>query len=313
MNGIYILGNDRVYDFATTCIKSIRRWNSEMPIALIPFDERIDRLSSILGKCGGEVLEDALMEKMDSCGHELWGEEKVSHRMFRKFCAFWGPFDQFLYLDADIAMLSDPQALFEIFGGQSLDFMSFDSDFNRVYHVGAFREQMIANGSKGFNAGHFMGRRGVIAPADVERLVQAAKNVRHEFQDKIDQSFLNFAVDELGLKHRRLVEIDHTYADKQWGDLKRFREVSGQYVLSNRMHQDNGKKMPFIHWSGHQARSNFANKSIFYKYRLDGETLAYKLRFVIIDMIWWRTGLIRKPWGFFAHKFKRLRQRLGLS
>jgi hypothetical protein len=48
--GIYIVANDRVYDNAIALLNSIRSYDPEVPVFLIPFNEEYQKVADTLNK-----------------------------------------------------------------------------------------------------------------------------------------------------------------------------------------------------------------------------------------------------------------------
>lgn len=309
--GVYVLANDRVGEFLHCSLQSIRHYNREIPIWIIPFDDRLERTQQLASRFGAKIVQDPSLPKLEKLGDALWDNTAYANRMFRKFVAFWGPLETFLYFDVDIAALSDLASLFDVFDRAECDFLSFDNDMNRVYNPGAFREKMVREfGSPGFNAGHFMSRRGLFTFEQIAEFAATGKAVRDGFEDRIDQSFWNYVIDVSRVKQKRLPDVDSAYADKQWGDQDPIAEFDGAFRLGVRGHRDFGKLMPFIHWSGHQQYDRFPNRELFYRFRLmnAGGTESFKYRFS--DQWRWRTAPIRRCFGWCVQKTKRGVQRL---
>jgi hypothetical protein len=311
--GVFILANDVVLEYAIALFRSLRNFSPDIPARLIPYDDRLSQLTPWMERYGIELHEDADYGFYDRLGDTLWDCSRSGHRMFRKFAAFSGQFDDFLYLDVDIAVLAPVEALFDEFTRSGCDFFTFDNDMERVYFPGKFRDDLVASGrTKGFNAGAFMSRKGAFVNSELPGLVDQAKIHRTEFQDVLDQTFFNFAVDIKGLHQVRLPEVNTSYADKQWGDLVPYREVDGVWRLMTPGHADCGKRQPFIHWSGHNDDDPFPNREVFYHFRLLGEPQARRWRYRLRDLWrWWGVRQWKKVVDPINEAKARARIRLG--
>jgi hypothetical protein len=310
--GIYVLANDKVAEFLHSSLQSIRHYNAAIPIWIIPFDERLDRTRELATRFSAQIVEHPSLPHLDQLGNQFWDNSAYANHMFRKFVAFWGPLETFLYFDVDIAALSDLASMFQVFDRANCDFLSFDNDMNRVYNPGAFREKMIKEyNSEGFNAGHFMARRGLFDFDQIRQMAVAGKPERDGFEDKIDQSFWNYIIDVSRVSHRRLPKVDPAYADKQWGDQTPILEMDGAYRLGVPGHGDYGKLVPFIHWSGHQQYDPFPNRNIFYRFRLSDLSKAQAAKYIFSDHYRWKTAPLRHAWNWTNQKLKRVTQRLS--
>ena len=308
--GVYILANDCVLEYAKALFRSLRHFNATIPAYVIPFDGRMEALTREARAFDVGIYEAPYADDLDALAASSFGETGAGQRMFRKFTAFWGPLDTFFYLDVDIAVLDDPAKLLGLFRRSDCDFLSFDSDETRAYLPGPLREQMQREyGSKSFNAGAFLSRRGLFSMEQVRQLAQEAQPHKKDFAIYGDQSFFNFAVDRSRVRQRRLPEVDASFPEKTWGDQTPIAWKDGAFRLLDPASPDFGKPLPFIHWAGHSQGDAFPNRDIFYHFRLldasRWETVCYKLA----DL--WRWN-VTPVWNHVRHLWRRLLQRLRI-
>ncbi len=287
--GVYILGNDVVLEYAIGLFRSLRHHSPDIPVRLLPYDNRLEKLRPWLERYRIDLHPDPDYGFYDRLGDELLERVHLGHHMFRKFAAFAGPYDDFLYLDADIAVLAPVEELLARFARSGAEFMTFDSDLDNVYRRTPWRAALEQSGrTKGFNAGAFLSRRGLFPRPRLTALLAEARRVRENFVFQYDQPFFNFAVDTTGLRQVRLAEFDPTCPDKQWGDQVPFIEHEGAWRLGTPGHRDYGKVQPFIHWAGHDAGERTPNRHVFYHYRLLGEAWPTRLAYRLADRFrWW--------------------------
>jgi hypothetical protein len=311
--GLYILGNDVVLEFLVALFRSLRHFSPDIPARLIPYDNRLEKLRPWLQRYDITLHDDPDFTFYDRLGDELWDVTHLGHHMFRKFAAFSGPFDDFLYLDADIAVLAPVEKLFDEFTRSGADFLTFDADLDNVYKPTPWRDALARSGrTQGFTAGVFLARGGLFTRADLTTLLADAKCDRAYFVYQYDQPFFNYAVDMRGLRQVRLTHFNSVYPDKLWGDQVPIAHRDGAWRLLTPGHADFGKAIPLIHWAGHQGGDRFPNRHVFYHFRLLGESLPMRLAYRAADHWRWR---VARPWKKFknwsAHKFMRLRMELG--
>ncbi len=310
--GLYFLANDNVLDYSITLFQSFRFYNKKLPAYLIPFDENIDDIKGILHNFNIDILNYPTLCDLDQVGNRLWENNSLANHMFRKFACFWGPFEIFFYIDADCAILDDPEILISIFAEAEVDFLTFDNDMERVYEKGDFRDLFVEKyHSKGFNAGAFLSRKGVFNFEEILNFAEEAVPYTSEFSDVVDQSFFNFCIDKKGVSHVRLPEIRPEYADKAWGDQVPINLDRGKYRIMNKKSPDFDKLLPFIHWAGHKASTPFPNRHIYYRYRLMNMKFNQRLCYYFSDQLRWRTQGIRLIFGFVLHKMRRLFTKIG--
>ncbi|QLE56559.1 Npun_R2821/Npun_R2822 family protein [Nostoc sp. TCL26-01] len=105
--GIYIIANDKVTDQAIALLNSIRLHDTDTPIVMIPYDENYHHIADTLKQYYGvQVYED--LEFIDYLSHKLhetFGTQFFARpNQFRKQACWFGPFDEFLYIDTDIVV-----------------------------------------------------------------------------------------------------------------------------------------------------------------------------------------------------------------
>ena len=149
-DGIYILANDVVVDQLIALVNSIRK-NSEKnyPICVIPYDDRLQKTRQYVdSKNNVELLEDeSLINRWEKFSTQIWerhptaiahwqakGIEGVNRMgMHRRFCAFEGPFERYIYLDADTLAVGDLDNIFKHL--DSFDWVVYDFQYKDLSHV----------------------------------------------------------------------------------------------------------------------------------------------------------------------------------
>ncbi|MDD5200107.1 MAG: hypothetical protein PHC88_09925 [Terrimicrobiaceae bacterium] len=305
--GVYILGNDVVLEYAICLFRSLRDHSPQIPVRLIPYDDRLSRLRPWMDRYHIELHEHPDYPSFDRLGDELMDERNPGHRMYRKFAAFTGPFANFLYLDIDIAVLAPVENLFDEFERSQAEFMTFDNDLDNVYTRSAWRDEMERTGrTKGFNAGAFLSRKGLFTRTELLRFLGEAREMRDKLIFQYDQPYFNFVVDMKGVRHERIAELNSAYPDKQWGDQVPIERQNGAWKLLTPNHADYGKAQPFIHWAGHNGGDPFPNRHIFYHYRLLGESALRQIAYRLGDHWRWRVGQpVEKLATWLMHRLRR--------
>jgi len=312
--GIYILANDCVLEYAKALFRSLRHHNPDIPAFIIPFDHRMEAITKEAQAFNIGIYDAPYLRELDAMASECFGEAGIGMHMFRRLAAYWGPLETFFYIDVDIVLLDDPAKILNAFAQADCDFLSFDNDETRVYCPGPLRDRMQQEcGSKSFNSGAYVSRRGLFDLAAIERLGREAKEIRQQFAIYGDQSFINYIVDVSGLRQRRLPEIDSKYPDKEWSDQAPIAWKDGAYRPLDSKSPDYGKALPFIHWAGHGQRDNFPNRHLFYHFRLLDASKWEAFTYRLADRWRWSIAPVRQLWGWTQHKFRRLLQKLGIK
>jgi hypothetical protein len=129
MDGICTLGNDRVCDQVIALLNSIDAiTHGEMPVCIYPYDENMAKLEvAIADRDNVQIYRDReSMNKWDDFARQAWDTHPTAHQDWqnvgssgyhrfgthRRYCAFDGPFDRFLYMDADTLLLRSPEFIF---------------------------------------------------------------------------------------------------------------------------------------------------------------------------------------------------------
>ena len=130
MDGICTLGNDGVYDSLLALLNSIeRQLGSDFPVCIYPYDHQLERLKTAIAARPNVILyeDQSSIERWDKFAQQAWNYHPTAkyhwrkagstgyHRFgtHRRFCAFDGPFERFLYMDADTLLLGPVDGIFE--------------------------------------------------------------------------------------------------------------------------------------------------------------------------------------------------------
>lgn len=253
--GAYFLCNDRALGWAQAFLNSFRRFNPTLPLTLIPFDDRVDRVVELGQKYQFGVLGKEWLTSWDQLGANLT-ERYAQRQMFRKLACFQGPYDHWLYFDADCVILDDLTALFdamEDLGRTALYFYDDDGCLDFVYPEPSLAERMVRDyQAVGFNAGLFGASlaRGVLENVAAARSFLEAERAG-TWSAGQDQVFLNVLIDVSSVQKvplrallRENVEAGIATNSISWIDC----------------HLDKAKRSvapaaycPFLHWAGFKS------------------------------------------------------------
>lgn len=288
--GVYCLANDNVLDWMTAFLESFREHEPDRRLVIIPFDQKIDRLAQLADRYHFEFLSDPSLEKLDAIGDRIHPGKYSDSHMFRKFAAFWGSLENFIFLDSDIVLLGKLDELFESYQVSSCDFMHYDTSVEYVYKAGSFRDEMIKlYHSTGFNTGCFASSQGKLSLEDVLTFSQEALAIKDFFACGGEQPFLNYCVDRKGLKKDVFFHSSNDLAHWTWGNITPVVFQDGSYRFMNSGSEDFGKRVLFLHWSGILSSPFMPNRHLFLKYRLRNLSAVERCRYLFYD--WWRPGV----------------------
>ncbi|MCU0517312.1 MAG: sugar transferase [Oscillatoria sp. Prado101] len=128
--GIYTLANDVVYDQLVALLNSIEaNAGKEIPVCVIPYDSRLDKVRAEVAARKNVTLFDdtasiAYWEdfatqawKAHARAQNVWQERGLPKvyrlEMHRKLCCFDGPFEKFIYFDADTLLMGSLDSVYK--------------------------------------------------------------------------------------------------------------------------------------------------------------------------------------------------------
>lgn len=144
MNGICTLANDYVFDQLVALLNSIDVFlGKDTPVCIYPFDDQTQRITEEITKRPNVFLYDN-QESINSWDQFMLAAapERLNRSKFRlygahrRFCAFDGPFDKFIYLDADTLVMNSLAPVFAKL--DHYDFIVYDfqfKDVSKIYDV----------------------------------------------------------------------------------------------------------------------------------------------------------------------------------
>jgi len=252
--GIYITANDRVIDQAIALLNSIRLRDSETPIVLIPYDESYHHAAQVLNqRFGVTVYEDLeFIQRLSVNLQQTFGDRFFARpNQFRKQACWFGPFEEFVYIDTDIVVFEKIIDNLDYFS--RYDFICGDYQHKggitnvftpAVIEQGVFSELELQDI---FNGGFWGAKRGLISEADLYETFQecAAHPEYFDFSQKTsDQPIINYML--LKRVPRRFNVVRRPGgAPGSWGGSPQF--VRRGDRLFDPIHN---QPLQYIHWAG---------------------------------------------------------------
>ncbi|MFM7475545.1 MAG: Npun_R2821/Npun_R2822 family protein, partial [Microcystis aeruginosa] len=150
MDGICTLANDRVYDQLIALLNSIEvNGGKALPVCVYPYDENIERIRAEIAQRPNVQLFDnqEIIERWDNFAKSAWEPHPTAkerwlkagsrgyHRFgtHRRYCAFDGPFDRFIYMDGDTLLMSPLDRVFAQL--DNYDCVVYDFQHKDITHV----------------------------------------------------------------------------------------------------------------------------------------------------------------------------------
>lgn len=263
MNGICTLGNDVVYDQLVGLLNSIDAiLGSETPVCVYPFDDRLEKIAAEIAKRPNVSLYDdqESIQRWDNFMLEA-APEKLNKEKFRlygahrRFCAFDGPFEKFIYMDADTLAMNSMDAVFKKL--EEHDWVVYDFQFTdptKVYNLQSpkllqvFEQQRIDD--EIFCSGFYGSHKGMFDEERRNWLLSKLKEGEAKilYRGAGEQPLINYMVMRSGIR-------SYNFAKSLPGDRKTgCSATSKHFTEENRILYDKGNRLTYIHYIGVQPQ-----------------------------------------------------------
>ncbi|BAY61341.1 hypothetical protein NIES22_14060 [Calothrix brevissima NIES-22] len=278
MNGICTLGNDYVYDQLIALLNSIDAiLGKDIPVCVYPFDEQTQRIADAIAqrpnvflydnqesiKRWDEFMLEASPASMNRNKYRIYGGH-------RRFCAFDGPFDKFIYLDADTLVMNSLDMVWQKL--DKYDCVVYDFQFkypDKVYNIKSdnlfkvFTQERIDK--EIFCSGFYGSKKGLFTPEKVVELSAHLQSGEREILYPTgDQPVLNYMFMRSGIP---IYNFAHHLPESQ---VTGSTVTSQHFVEQDKILYDKGKRLTYLHYIGippniHQAVC--AGENIEFPYR----------------------------------------------
>ncbi|MBW4544403.1 MAG: methionine synthase [Symplocastrum torsivum CPER-KK1] len=275
--GIYITANDRVIEQAIALLNSIRLHDSDIPVVLIPYDDKYQAIAKILQERYGVQLYPDLqfIDRLSNQLHQIFGENFFARpNQFRKQACWFGVFDKFIYIDTDIVVFEKLS--------NSLNYLN-DYDFIccDYQHAGGIKNVFTSPVIEDdvfssyeiqdiFNGGFWGSKKNLISEKTLyDTFTECAAYPEYfDFSQKTsDQPIINYMV----LKHipRRFNIVRRPGgAPGSWAGSKHFR-IQGNQLIDPNVNQP----LQYLHWAGIRIEPGCPYWDIWKYYRYLNEPL----------------------------------------
>lgn len=270
--GIYFLANDRTLDHALALVNSIRKYDTDTPLIMIPYDAHSRRAAHVLARLPRVTVfnDRRLAARILRRIRLSFGESYFPRpNNFRKQLCWFGPFDEWLYLDADVVVFDKVIEWTRYLDGA--DFICYsDQHLSGLEHV--FQPSIVSAhifdagiGAQVFNAGMWGERKGALSePQLFEYLDECARDKRHLDRSRggSDQPVFNYFV----LKHfAQRLNLYETLpgASGMWAG-------RAYFVWQNEQLWDTLANAPckFLHWAGFKLQPGAPYWEVWLYFRL---------------------------------------------
>jgi hypothetical protein len=270
--GVYFSANDVVYDWTIAFLNSFRKFNPDLRLILIPFNDKCDRLFQLKTQYNFEIYTDSSFSRLEAIGQAFeLGHTPTGPYWFRRYASFWGPLDRFMYLDARQVILADLTPFITALDESSFDFLYYDCAIDQVYEPGEFRQQLLRQGKgRGFNSGRWAARKGLFSIDEFEQLATEALKIREQLNPRnTDQAFINYCCDMKPMVSGHFAEVIGGICQNGWA------RQPGEIYKSDRVYRlwdhgglDHKKQVVLLHWAGHKLKATMPHRKLFDQYFL---------------------------------------------
>jgi len=269
--GIFISANDRVFEWTLAFLRSFRASNPNLPLYLIPFNEQCDRILRLSRLYDFKLYVDSSFSVLEEIGSRLeLGLTPTGPHWFRRFAAFWGPLDEFIYLDCRNLVLSDLNEIIMAPSKEGFDLLHYDCVVDQVYNVGDVRKSFLLDRrARGFNSGRWAARRGLFSLQELQQYAEECLGVRDQMNLRnTDQFFLNYCCDRRGVRTGHLAEVLGDMCQDGWarqpGYVYRAADGYRRWDFGGLNHK---KRVPLLHWAGIKLSPAMPEAELFYSFR----------------------------------------------
>ncbi|MCL1466746.1 Npun_R2821/Npun_R2822 family protein [Argonema galeatum] len=298
--GIYIVANEKVGENAIALLNSIRYYDPNVSVFLIPFNDNYQNLAAILSeKHNVQIFPDLdFLNQFTQKIAEIFDRDFLAlPNKMRKLVAWFGPLDEFLYIDTDIIVF---EKIADV-----LDYLAeFGFICNDYHHAGRglqdifsplIREQKIFTEeqlSDVFNSGFWASKKGTISLEEMYELLRECSQHREYFdfsRQVTDQPILNYIILKSIPKRLNLVKIPGG-GPGSWAGSKHFQE-------RDRVLYDGEKRLQYIHWAGTPMKPGAPYRELWEYYRYLKEPKPTETSTVQTKSFW--QGMINKAKNLF--------------
>lgn len=286
--GIYFLANDAVLDQAIAMLKSLRLYEPDINLTLIPFNEKTEHLVSLSGKYKFDIWKEPSLEELGDFGKALFPEHPVAKNTFKKFAAFWGKYEHFMFLDTDIVLIDKLSPLLERYLQTGSQFIYSDPFLGQSYRKGEFLDKMIRDyDAKGFCTGSFISSNRLLSKKQMFELLKQANEVKAHFADErtYEQPYLNYCIDVAKIKKTSVSELLPEVSDHNYAIHLTYKRAGSEFQLtavkdSDRTSSSDKKKRLWVHWASAGVGALMVNRQLFLHYRLLNESMWVKVKYL---------------------------------
>ena len=298
MRGVYIVANDKVTENAIALLSSLRLRDPDIPVYLIPFNDDYHAVGQRLSELYSVKLFpdlDFLGDLTEQIGTIFPKDFLALPNKMRKLAAWFGPLDEFLYIDTDILFftpVSDTLAYLD-----RADFIWCDYHYKGgledvfsevVPKQGIFSDRALEDV---FNSGLWGSKKSALSLEQLYALLTECAAHREYFDfsnGTTDQPIMNYLVLKAIPSRLNIVKANPGEPGS-WGGTAHFEQRGDQLF-------DGDHPLRYLHWAGTPMEPGGPYRDIWehYRYRDEPEARVYQRPPNALDRsLDWARGLSR--------------------
>ena len=278
MRGVYIVASDKVADNAIALLSSLRLQDPDIPVFLIPFSQESAKVTQQLADLYNvQLFPDLdLIESLTQQIREIFPRDFLAlPNKMRKLAAWFGPLDEFLYIDTDILFFSsvaDTLAYLD-----QADFIWCDYHFRRgledvfsdiVSTQNIFDDEALKDV---FNSGLWGSRKSALTLETLYEVLRECAAHREYFDfssGTTDQPIMNYLVLRT-IPNRLNIAKANPNEPGSWGGSPHFEQRG--YVLF-----DGDRPLRYLHWAGTPMQAGGPYRDLWTYYRYLDDSAGYE-------------------------------------
>ncbi|MEG4445605.1 sugar transferase [Microcoleus sp. AT9_B5] len=263
--GIYILANDVVFDHLVALLNSLEvNGAKDIPVCIIPYDDNLKKVRVEVATRHNVTLFDNTdsINFWEDFATQAWTSHRKAQKvwqakgwqqvhclgMHRKFCCFDGPFDKFVYFDADTLLMGSLDCIYQKldeFDWVANDFQ-YKSDLNYVFDLSSLKLAEVFNfdrlPSHIFCAGWFASKKAILNRNNSNQLLDKLTSGEAEILSLrgTDQPLFNYLVARRGISF-------YNFAYHQPA-LVTGNHWSSQFDVIDYVLYDKGRRLTYLHY-----------------------------------------------------------------
>jgi hypothetical protein len=274
MRGVYIVANDKVGENAIALMSSLRLRDPDIPVYLIPFNDDYHKVATRLGELYSVQLfpDLAFLEALTQKIGEIFPRDFLAlPNKMRKLAAWFGPLDEFLYIDTDILFFTPVSDTLDYLN--QADFIWCDYHFKGgledVFSEVVVEQKLFSPEALGdvFNSGLWGSKKSALSLETLYTLLGECAAHRDYFDfsnGTTDQPIMNYLVLKAIPRRINIVKARAGSEPGSWGGTAHF-ERRGDVLF------DGDRPLRYLHWAGTPMRAGGPYRDLWehYRYRND--------------------------------------------